>query len=350
MNRVLIYRLGSLGDTLVALPVFHLVRDTFPSAHIDVLTNEPVQDSAPPLASVLEHSGLVDGTLGYPIGLRNWDKVRRLRREIAAKKYDLAINLASVRPSKKLATSVRDHLFLRWCGAKRVIGTPYRKRDLNCALDERTGLFESEAKRLARRLKPLGEIDLDSPNSWDLRLTTDERSKADSLMLEHGISGKVLAFSLGTKADTKDWTQPNWLRLLDHLGRTRRDVALVGIGSPGDWQRTQECMAVWTGRAANLCGVASVRVMAAVLQRALVFVGHDSGPGHLAATVGTPCVGIHSATNLAGQWFPRGNHNKILLTQPACRGCGLLTCEQYDKKCIRDVSWVDVAAAVSAYL
>jgi hypothetical protein len=55
---VLVYRLGSLGDTLIALPVFHFLRKKFPEIHIVALTNRPVESKAPAMASVLEHTGL----------------------------------------------------------------------------------------------------------------------------------------------------------------------------------------------------------------------------------------------------------------------------------------------------
>src|SRR5260370_10412181 len=60
-KRVLIYRLGSLGDTLVALPALHLVERAFPKAERRVLTNVPVNVKAPPAAAVLEGSGLGHG-------------------------------------------------------------------------------------------------------------------------------------------------------------------------------------------------------------------------------------------------------------------------------------------------
>ena len=45
-KRVLIYRLGSLGDTLVALPALHLVARAFPDAERRMLTNFPVKVKA----------------------------------------------------------------------------------------------------------------------------------------------------------------------------------------------------------------------------------------------------------------------------------------------------------------
>ena len=51
-KRVLIHRLGSLGDTLITLPVFHLLNRLWPDAAKRVLTNFPVQSKAPPLQTV----------------------------------------------------------------------------------------------------------------------------------------------------------------------------------------------------------------------------------------------------------------------------------------------------------
>jgi hypothetical protein len=77
VKRVLIYRLGSLGDTVVALPALHLVERTFPAARRLMLTNIPVHSKAPAAAAVLEGSRLVDGYIHYPVHTRS---VRELAR------------------------------------------------------------------------------------------------------------------------------------------------------------------------------------------------------------------------------------------------------------------------------
>ena len=58
IKNVLIHRLGSLGDTLVALPAFRLVRETFPGAKITVLTNHSHSDHAKSVGM----SAILDGT------------------------------------------------------------------------------------------------------------------------------------------------------------------------------------------------------------------------------------------------------------------------------------------------
>jgi heptosyltransferase III len=68
-KRVLIYSLGSLGDTLIALPALHLVASAFPGAERRMLTSFPINVKAPPAAAILENSGFVHGI--FPLRRRN---------------------------------------------------------------------------------------------------------------------------------------------------------------------------------------------------------------------------------------------------------------------------------------
>ena len=77
-RRVLIYRLGSLGDTLIALPALHLVKRAFPQAERRMLTNIPVNAKAPPVAAILENTDLVHGYFRYTVGTRSAVDLARL--------------------------------------------------------------------------------------------------------------------------------------------------------------------------------------------------------------------------------------------------------------------------------
>ena len=103
-------------------------------------------------------------------------------------------------------------------------------------------------------------------------------------------------------------------------------------------EKTDSVLDHWKGTVANLCGKTSPRVSAAILEKASLFVGHDSGPMHLASAVGTPCVAIFSAQNPPGQWFPRGDKNRILLPEKLCSVCAFLGCRQINNKCILSIT------------
>jgi len=302
--RILIYRLGSLGDTVLALPCFRLVRQTYPDATITVLTNAPVSGKAAPLESILESSDLIDGVIHYPLGLRDLGQLAALRSRLRAQKFDLLVSLAAARG---LLASLRDALFFKACGIPKIIGIPFRSRDLVCSLRPDGKLYESEAERLLRRVLALGSVDLQDHQWVDLGLTTGERSAADRLLAESGISGKFIAASLGTKTPLNDWGEANWTRLLTELSRLHPGLGVALLGSADESQRSESLLTGWQGPRANLCGKTSPRVSAALLGKAALYVGHDSGPMHLAAAAGTRCVAIYSARCPPGQWFPVGD-------------------------------------------
>jgi len=345
--RILVYRLGSLGDTLVSLPAFHLVRERFPHAQITLLTNAPISDKAPAMASILENTGLVDDYVSYPLGMRNPRQAAGLLAAIRRKGFNLAIHLTAARG---LLRSVRDYLFFRLCGIPQVLGVPFAGRDLECRLESDGENFEWEPLRLARRVERLGKIDLASDRWWDLRLSEDEQRVAAEHLLKKNLRARFIVASIGTKLDVNDWTETNWRLLFGELSHFLEDIGLVLVGSADEYDRSQRCLDAWRGAKANFCGMLSPRVSAAVLGRGCLFIGHDSGPMHLAAAVGVPCVAIFSARNLPGQWFPRGQHNTILYRKTPCFGCGLERCDNYKKACILSITVQEVAAAVRGHL
>ena len=97
----------------------------------------------------------------------------------------------------------------------------------------------------------------------------------------------------------------------------------------------------------NLCGKLTPRESAACFARSKLFLGHDSGPMHLAAAVGTPCVAIFAARNLPRVWFPYGKQHRVIYHEVDCMGCGLETCIVEGKRCLRGIS-VDEAYATVA--
>jgi heptosyltransferase III len=341
--KVLVYRLGSLGDTVVALPCFHLLRRRFPSAEITLLTNVPVAAKAAPVASVLENTGLFDRVLEYPLQLRDLDKIRQLRSQIRAKGFQAVIHLAA--PRGRL-NSIRDYVFFRACGIKKIIGVPFKRRDLEvCRVG--SDLYESESVRLARRLSSFGAIDLADESFWDLRLSPAETSEAEAWIKKFNISSPFVAVGIGTKMAEKDWGPANWTQLLGRLADSFSGVPLVALGSGDEREVTEECTRTWKAPVTNLCGSCSPRVSAAILQRAVLFLGHDSGPMHLAAAVRTPCVALFSGRSPPGQWFPRGDGYAVLRPKGLCGTC-VGPCKKVNGQCILTITVDEVEAAVRA--
>jgi len=83
-----------------------------------------------------------------------------------------------------------------------------------------------------------------------------------------------------------------------------------------------------------------------VLTHARMYLGHDSGPMHLAAAVGTPCVAVFSSRSLPGEWFPYGDQHRVLYRSISCQGCRLEVCIERQKACIRSITVDEVECSV----
>lgn len=342
-QRILIYRLGSLGDTIIALPAFHAIKNAFPHARITLLTNTPVAFKAAPVEAVLGSDYFFQDVLNYPLRTRSPWVLLKLLFTIFCKKIDCVINLNAFRSD---LSTWRDEKFFRMAGIKSFYGFQLSEKDKHPQPDPCAGEVEWEASRLARRVASFSQLDLDGDKFWDLRLKTEEQQEADALLAKFLNQGSLIAFSVGTKVPANDWGIQNWIELSSRLSSRLRGWSAVFLGSQEEAEDSEFCSGLWGKLGLNLCGKSSPRVSAAVLSKCKLFIGHDSGPMHLAACVGTPCVAIFSARNLPRQWFPRGNKNVILYNKMECAGCGLEVCTIEKKKCLISISVKQVEDAV----
>ena len=356
IKRVLIYRLGSLGDMVVALPALHLVERAFPNAERRMLTNFPVGQKAAAAAAVLGDTGIVQGYFEYPVGARGlrvllalWWKLMRWRPQVV-------VYLAAARG---VETARRDAAFFQTLGFPRMIGLPLTESMQKCREMPGEDALEAECDRLGRNLGELGEVRSNRAESWDLRLTEAEHRRASEVLTPAG-GRPVIVFSLGTKVEVNDWGKARWRELMGRLGRMYPGRALAFTGVPAESEGSEYVAAGWREAAGpespvlNLCGKLTPRESAACFARAELFLGHDSGPMHLAASVGTRVVAVFSARNLPGVWFPvltpRLGQHAVIYHAVDCMGCRLTTCVVEQKKCIEGITVDEVLARVESVL
>jgi ADP-heptose:LPS heptosyltransferase len=157
----------------------------------------------------------------------------------------------------------------------------------------------------------IGGIDLDDRAGWSLELTAAERDAASRALRGWPGAGRFAAFSIGAKIAVKEWGDARWSSLLEALSARRPALGLAMIGGPNDGARSDAVARGWRGPVINLCGRLPPRQSACVIERAGIFLGHDSGPMHLAASVGTPAVSVFSTRGAPGVWFPHGPRHRV---------------------------------------
>ena len=306
-DKLVIYRLGSLGDTVIALPIFHAIARAFPDHERLVLTNVPVAGNAAPLLSVLQNTGLVDSVIQYPVGLRSFKELFALRAKLLSTGARTMVYLTAPRG---VSSCYRDLLFFWTCGFRRIIGAPITT-DLQTNRIDADGLEEPEYLRLSRCVTGLGPINFDDPAVWDMHLTAAESVKGQEAIAAFG-QRPFLAINMGGKAREKDWGIENWVQLLKALGASLPSFGLLVVGASEDSARANEVTPFWLGPVILACGTLTPRECAAALVGATLFIGHDSGPLHLASAMGTPSIGLFGNYNKPHRWHPASKRTQII--------------------------------------
>jgi ADP-heptose:LPS heptosyltransferase len=333
-DTIMIYRIGSLGDTIMALPAFNRIRELHLNDKIVLLTNRPVSSKAAAAELVLGSSYFFNDLINYPYNTRNILELAKLILEIRKLKIHKLYYLTHGRTTNAIK---RDVLFFKISGIKKIYSLPKLREDFELELDKETLLYEWEAKRLARRLFEFGLFDYKSDKYWDLHLEAVEVNEAKDVLEKISVNELNICFSIGTKSDTNDWGLRNWHALINDLALKFPKANFIAIGSQEEKQNSDYLLQNINNPFVNLCGLILPRVSAAVLQKVDVFIGHDSGPMHLAGCVGTKCVGIFSGRNLPGRWYPRGDKNALIYHSVDCKGCHLDICIEFKKKCIMSI-------------
>ncbi len=309
VESLLIFRLGSVGDTVVALPGFRLIKQAFPNAKRVVLTNKPVNHQACALELILDNMDLADSFIDYPCHVSLLQKIFLLRKIIKENHFTKMIYFHQ---SRSWLQAWRDYLFFKFCGIKKIIGLSLFQHGFQYRFDRKTNLYESEYQRLARQLKALGQIDWTDKSITELALTEDELKKARDIIETDIQNQPFIVCSIGTKHPMKEWGEDNWKAMIQSIAKQYTNHCLVFIGVQSEYARSEALLSLWQGPTVNLCGKLSVRESAAILKYATIFIGHDSGPMHLAASVGTACVAIFSRHAKPGCWYPYGSQHKII--------------------------------------
>lgn len=340
-EKVLVFRTGSLGDTIVAIPAFNLVRKKFKNAEIKVLTNFPVGygDKEATLQAVLGKSTLINGYYNYSAKKGSLKGLLDLAQEI--REWGVT-HLIYIMPVRTRFMILRDWIFFKYIvKVPTIFGLSFLRDRQEHLYNQKTNLYEAESERILRNIKDLGNIELHQ-DAFNPDIHSSETIGLMQKVSMLNQKDNYIVCSIGTKWDSKDWGKGRWLELFKRISVLYPNLGLIMIGSKEEYLDSNSVIQSWKGPSQNLCGMLTVRESAEVLKSAYCYFGHDSGPMHLAYSVKTPCVAVFSAQGKPGVWFPFGSKHKILYHKTECFGCELEYCSQHHKKCINSISVSEV--------
>lgn len=336
MNNILVFRIGHLGDTVITLPSFWRIRESFPKAKITLLTNFDLRNPgylSP--KSVLPEKGLYDDLLSYPVGGTALTQVRALVSLFAnlrKKKFEALFYLP---PRTRTARQVRrDILFFRWAGISKIFGTTSIKKyrlPITSPPDAEPVVSES-AYLLECVEEAFSEV---APANFrtDLLLTDEERSTSldwlERRLCSNISESRPIAVAPGSKWSSKIWNEDRFVKVVKELINYKNIFPIV-FGGREDREKGERLIDHW-GKGVNACGELTVRQSAALLERCELYLGNDTGTMHLAAAVGVKCVAIFAAIDLEGRWVPFGTGHRIFRSKVECQHCHTPDCFNYHK-------------------
>ncbi len=330
-ERILLIRLSAVGDVVNTLPMLSLLREARPDAFIGFV----VEDKA---ADLLLGHPLVDrvhvfrrrdlrAALGTPIrgagSMRAWRLLRDHRRDLREAHYDVAIDVQG---------NLKGALHLVASGASRRVGFArgYGREASHLFVNERIVPPTERPHRVDKFVSLLSALGIaGTARHFVLPWSPAAAEAAERWLTERGLSpGGFVMLHPGTseRGSGKRWPVERFGELARRLAEMRPDApGRVGPGAaplrtlvswgPGE-EELARAVVLASGENALLSPCTqSLLELAELSRRAAAFVSADTGPMHLAAACGTPCVALFGPKD-PRIYRPWGEQHRVLASPP----------------------------------
>ncbi len=335
VRKVLLVRLRSIGDTVLATPSVFALKRFLPNVTVDIL----VEDWVAPLLN--DHPN-VDNVIVLERG--GFMTRARVARELRAANYDVVYNLHGGTTATFLT---------RATGARHRVGfKSYQYAQLHNHQAPSPLMLWGQQKThsVEQQLALLGWTGIpvtDRPRT-QLGISNEANEKVKQLLAQAALMDQKIALIHPAAAfATKQWATEHFARVAEFL--SDRGFAPVAIAAPNERALLEK-----------LCSEAVVKIttfdlslpeVTALAAHSQLFVGNDSGIAHIAAAVGTPAVVIFGSSNIA-HWRPWNSAPaEVVFEEMPCQPCHGYFCEKFDQpECILRVPVTRVIAAIERLL
>jgi ADP-heptose:LPS heptosyltransferase/GT2 family glycosyltransferase len=318
VRRILVVKLDHIGDAITALPAVRRLKRLFPSARLTVLAGRGTRP-------IWSSESCVDETLEFDFfhvrsgrGTVEVDEahMRMLENQLVRKNFDLAIDLRKQPDTRH---------FLQKSGARVTAGFDHHGRFpwLDVAIE-----WDEDVPLRAKRAHVSSDLSMLIDT---VAARCEEAPAATAAAPGPGLAEAALRalFSLplvcvhpSAGSEMRQWPLEKFSELIGLLlAEGTVNVAVIGGPDERDAARTVLQGVSRSNRTFNLAGKTSLADLPKILSRAALFVGNNSGPQHLAASLGVCTVGIHSGVVDAHEWGPAGRRALAIRRQMSCSPC-----------------------------
>jgi len=336
-KKILIIRLGAMGDVLLTSLLLRNLKRRFPNADIDFLVKETY-------TSLVSSNPNVKNVIPLKVQA-GFSDLLQAGREIRNHQYDAVINLQNN---------------FRSCFIARFSKAPNRKR---YRLGRWTRfLLVKLNMNLLRNVKPVPLRMLDTIREWsvqddglglDLFISDKIKKHIETRLQKMGVDKKesLIAMAPGASRETKRWLQRRFVETGRYFQKKKYRIILVG--GKEDQNICSFIRQKLDHRPVNLAGECSLEETAAALQQADLLITNDSGIMHMAAALGKPVAAIFGPTSEHLGFFPFRTKFMVVEKFLKCRPCsyhGTKKCPKKHFRCMKEITTLQVVKAAEALL
>ncbi|MDW8059212.1 MAG: lipopolysaccharide heptosyltransferase II [Thermomicrobium sp.] len=281
MQRILVVKPCCLGDALMATPVLRALHAAYPTATIDVAVT-------PWAAPAFHGHPAIRRLVRYP-ERPNLPRLLALARRLARERYDAALGLDR-------SPYVGLLLWASRIPVRAGLGTGWRGLLYSHRISPTAGKHESELYLAVSRALGVPDQGLEP----EYFVASDDRARMLARVAGFARPLVVLhpggAVNPGSRLLAKRWPPERFAQLAERLV-TAVGATILLVGGPTDTDAARAVRAQARCELVDWCARLTWQELAALLAVADLFVGNDTGAGHLAAAVGTPTVSIFGPTS-----------------------------------------------------
>ena len=320
---ILIILMGSIGDVARGLCLVSHIKNNLPGSRVTWLVE-------PMCSEVVRLHSRIDKMIVFNRP-RNVLGIRDLYKDLSREHFDITLDLQR---------HLKSGFFSFLSGAKRRIAFNRRNSgEFNWIFNNEHIPYASDEldlPKLHHYLKFTEYLGLPEPTSLDFGFSYfDEKFNLPDIVAK--ISKPFIAVVMGSSWESKDWFFEGYYRLVKYLLFSMKwPIVLLGDSSQVS-PAIKLCQKVDSHGLLNLVGKTSILELVAVLKAAVAGVGPDSGPGHLAAAVGTPYVSLFGPTSPT-RAAPYKCEHLVVQSSINCVACYKKKCPDLDRQCMRLIS------------
>lgn len=338
-QKILIFRTGSIGDSICAMPALSNIRKHFSHATIHLLTN--AGKGHPNLVSI--KSMIAEDIFDEILNYENLSR-KELTLKLRNNNYDLIIQLPQYGSS--LIRLVRDIMFFRLIAqipsgfGWQCDNVPFFRK-----VQEKYLRHSDERSRLNSILQKKG-IGIQSEDQFPFQVTADDLSIVSNLLNSLDLPAKpLIAVIPGAKRPQNRWPLAWFSVVIQHFSS---DYTIFLLGGPDDESLVTPLLGL--PNTYSLCGRLTPVLSGLLMQHCQLVLSNDTGPMHLAYAFGTPVVALFSNRDFPYRWYPpMDGRNKVLRSENI--HCSICLSEQCaDNICMKRISPAEVIDTLNSML